>query len=454
LPDLSKGRLVLEAHDLPAVLPEELAPPVELLEQHVDVIYSDLDMAAKSANDPTAFWNEYGKAFWRVVDDFIGSNRTWTKVVGEIVQPGDSQEVRLRKIYARVQRLRHVPAGGEWTDEEIKENKAHPIRRATDVWSQQRGNSAQLNWLFLGLLRAADVPADLLVAPRRDTQFFNVKLMNPRDLLTPIITVKLDGKDVFLDPGTRHLPFGALQWVNTGQDALLAGRDGGRFVPIPAGGIEDARIERHAVLKYSSDNVLQGTVEVSYSGREALWRRARERGEDAAARRTFLENELVSAIPVACTVKLLNEPDWEGPDAPLVAKLSVSVSGWTQPAGSRTLFPVGLLSNGQRKIFLTSHRTQPIYFRYPYVVQDDVQVQLPEGWQVQSVPKATDTGKVLRYQASASAEAGSLHLTRQLSVGALWLGVNTYSTVKTFFDSVRAADEDRAVMAASVPTGR
>jgi hypothetical protein len=34
------------------------------------------------------------------------------------------------------------------------------------------------------------------------------------------------------------------------------------------------------------------------------------------------------------------------------------------------------------------------------------------------------------------------------------VGVNAYSSVNTFFDSVRAADEDRAVVAASALAGR
>jgi hypothetical protein len=56
------------------------------------------------------------------------------------------------------------------------------------------------------------------------------------------------------------------------------------------------------------------------------------------------------------------------------------------------------------------------YLRPPYVVHvvyDDVQVQRPQRVKVQSVPKASDTGRALRYQASASAQGRSLHLTRQ-----------------------------------------
>jgi hypothetical protein len=374
--------------------------------------------------------------------------------VAQIIEPGDSEETRLRKIYAKVQQLRRVPAGSRWTEEEIREEKDHPIKHARDVWEQRRGVQRDLNRLFLGLVRAAGVQADLVLAPRRDEQLFHQKLLDPEGLVDQIILVKIDGKDVFLDPGTRYLPFGMLGWENTAQDGLLISSAEARWVPLLKAVPADARIERRAALQYNSEHVLQGTVEVTYSGQEALWRRGREHGEDAAARRTFLEKDLAAAIPVACSVKLLNEPDWDGPDTPLVAKLSLTIPDWTQTAGSRTLFPVGIFSSGERKRFIGTQRTQVIYFRVPYILHDDVQVQLPSGWRVQSLPKAADIDKkVLRYQSRAEDQAGSLHLTRDLTIGALLIGPGQYDVVKAFYDSMRAADEDRAVVGAGQPAG-
>jgi hypothetical protein len=455
MPPLNRSKMVIDAHDLPPFVREELAPPEEQIEPRLEFSYGeDYDMDTKTLRDPTLFWNAYAKLANRAVDDFIGSNGAWQKVVAEIIQPGDSEETRLRKLYTRVQQLRQFPKGSEWTEEEIKENKDHAINKASDAWRQQRGRHAQINLLFFGLVRAAGIHADVAFAPARDGEFFQRKMMQPRALVAPLIAVKIGDRDVYLDPGTRNVPFGSLPWEYTANEALVVGRDGGRWVEVPLGKAADNRVERHAVLHCTADRTLSGTVEVTYTGTEALWRRARERGEDAATRRTFLENDLLSAIPVAGSVKLQNDPDWEGSDAPLHATFQVSIPEWAQSAGSRALFPVGVFSSEQRKLFVAAQRTQGIYFHFPYSLHDDVEVQLPEGWQVQSVPKPADNGDdKLHYRSSVSAEGRSLHLTRELSVQALFASVGAYDLIKTFFDSMRAADEDRAVVVAGGSAG-
>ena len=67
---------------------------------------------------------------------------------------------------------------------------------------------------------------------------------------------------------------------------------------------------------------LEGKVTVTYIGLEASWRRLTERNEDATDRRKFLEQDLNAGIPTGIDAKLINTPDWTGPETPLVADSS------------------------------------------------------------------------------------------------------------------------------------
>jgi hypothetical protein len=452
-PTKTRDFYILEGNDFPPLVREEFAPPAPELTFHVDIIYSNtLGSRDSIETNPALYWNEYAKLAYPGMQRFTDSTRALRKAVEQIVQPGDSEETKLRKIYARVQQVRNVPRGSRWTEQETKEDNDHPIHSAEDVWKQGRGGYLDRSELFLALARIAGMQADLLLSSRRDEQFFNPRLLNSSLLSGRVIAVKVGDRELYLEPGLGNLPFGMLQWDMTDVQALRIRPDGGEWVTLPLAKPDDSRIDRQVVLQLSSSRVLEGTAEVRFTGSEALWRRVRERDEDAAARKAFLESNVAEAIPVPCTVKLLNEPDWDGSDAPLVAKVSLSIPEWTQPAGSRSLFKVGLFSDAQRTAFITPERTQEIYFWYPYTLHDDVVFQLPPGWHVQSVPKPANADvKAFRYQSTAIEQGGALHVTREFTIDALLIPKEQYSGVKAFFDFVRAADEERAVISASDP---
>ena len=62
--------------------------------------------------------------------------------------------------------------------------------------------------------------------------------MDGRRLDANVVVVKLNGKDIFFDPGAAFTPFGMLPWVETAVQGLKLDRDGGtglrlRFPPAP-----------------------------------------------------------------------------------------------------------------------------------------------------------------------------------------------------------------------------
>ena len=103
-----------------------------------------------------------------------------------------------------------------------------------DVWKRGYGDGNQIAWLFLALVRAAGIPADPVIVSTRDVHFFNPNVMNPNDLNSNVVVVTLDGKDLFLDPGTALAPFGTLPWAETDVSGLRLTKDGGDWVTTPS----------------------------------------------------------------------------------------------------------------------------------------------------------------------------------------------------------------------------
>jgi hypothetical protein len=443
-PPKAEGSTIrMETKNVPAFQVEDYMPPQNELKYRIDFIYA-LD---NKENDPEKFWKKEGKKLYQSVENFTGKRKAMEQAVAEIVAPADSPEVKVQKIYARVQQVRNLSFEAEKTAQEQKREKQREINSVEDVWKRGYGSGREITWLFLGLVRAAGVEAYPVFVSRRNEYFFNSRVMNSYQLDDNVVLVKLNGKDVYCDPGTAFTPFGLLPWEETGVQGLKLDKDGGSWVQTTLPESSVSRIERKADLKLSEEGTLEGKVTVTFTGLEALYRRLDERNEDEASRKKYLEDQIKEYIPVGIDAELKNKPDWSSSSPTLVAEYEIKVQGWASGAGRRVLVPIGLFGASEKHIFEHTDRVHPIYFEYPTQEVDDVTIEPPLAWQVSSLPKElSDEGKVLTYKIKAESNKGTLHLTRQLNVDILMIEVKYYTALRNFFQSVRTGDEEQIVL--------
>jgi len=68
--------------------------------------------------------------------------------------------------------------------------------------------------------------------------------MNGAELDTYVVLVKLNGKDLYLDPGSAFTPFGMLPWTETAVAGLILDKNGGAWFQTPLPGSEASEIQR------------------------------------------------------------------------------------------------------------------------------------------------------------------------------------------------------------------
>jgi hypothetical protein len=445
-PKMDHGKIRLETHDVPAFVAEELMPPENELKYRVDFIYT----GHEPQPDPSRFWKSFGQKAFHDMTSFVGYPKDMERAVAQVVQPSDSPEIKLRKLYAHVAQMRNISFERRKTEEEAKRERQSPARNVQDVWKRGAGDASDLNYLFVSLARGAGFHAEVALVATRDEYFFHRQLMNPGQLNSNLVIVNLDGKDIYLDPGVPFTPFGMLPWNETAVDALRLNDDGGTWSPTPLPQVSASRIERKAQLKLNREGSLTGKLTIRYIGLEAAWRRLTERNEDETDRQQFLEDEVKSYVPAGIEVKLTNSPDWKAADEPLVVELDLEIPGWTTAAGQKQLMRAGLFGSGDDRTFEHSTRVQPIYFDFPYQRLDDIAVELPAGTKVASLPTnhkvAASTG-VYSYEFSAESHDNLVHLSRNLSINMLLVEAKYYPELRNFYQSVRTADEEQIVVA-------
>jgi hypothetical protein len=108
---------------------------------------------------------------------------------------------------------------------------------------------------------------------------------------------------------------------------------------------------------------------------------------------------------------------------------------------------VGLFTAREKHIFDHAERVHPIYVEYPYSEADDINIQIPAGWRISSLPQGRDdTGKSVSYTLKAEDKNGNLHVSRTLSVNFLLAGVEYYSALRDYFQQIKTSDDQQIVL--------
>ena len=433
----------LEVKNIPAFQTEDYMPPESELKSRVDFVYSEDNFES----DEAKYWRNVVKKWNENLESFVNKRKAMEQAVSQIVSASDAPEVKLQKIYRRVQLIRNTSFEEEKTAQEQKRDKEKDNNNVEDLWKHGYGNGRDITWLFLGLARTAGFEAYGVWTSDRRNYFFSSKQMDKSKLDANVVLVKVNGKDQYFDPGAAFVPYGLLPWDETGVSGLRLDKDGGGWVLTTLPASAESKVERTAKLKLTDSGDLEGKVVLKFTGLEAWQRRVGERHVDETGRKEFLENQVKEYVPAAMEADLTNKPDWSSSEAPLVAEYSVKIPGWASGAGRRAMLGVGLFSASEKHVFDHTNRIHPIYFEYPFQKVDDVTIELPLGWSVSSLPaEQNKDGHVVSYTLKTTQEGGTLHWSRVLNVDVLLLDSKYYMALRNFFQVVRTGDEEQVVL--------
>jgi len=142
-------------------------PPANELKSRVDFIYSE----DAFENNAETYWKKRGKKLNDRVESFIGKRKAMEQAVSETVAAGDPPEVKLQKIYARVQQIRNTSFEAEKTEQEQKRAKEKEPTNVEEVWKKGYADGDSLTLLFLAMARAAGFEASAVRVSDRQRYF-------------------------------------------------------------------------------------------------------------------------------------------------------------------------------------------------------------------------------------------------------------------------------------------
>ena len=379
---LSDGSIEMDIVNVPAYEEEGYSPPEENLRTRIDLYY------AVGFYTTDYYWKDVAKRRAEQIDPFVKKSKAIEREAAQLFSAGDTQEAKLRKIYARVQQIRAVGFEASKTEKERKQENLKENKSSEDVLNRGYAFGNEINLVFVALARAVGFEAYPVLVTSRRGAFFLKDLPNEGQLNAMVVAVRVDKSTLFLDPATRFCPFGLLPWDETDAGGIRVSSfgPGAGFTPLSKS--TDAVTRWEAELRLNEDGSLRGKVKALYFGQEALSKRLNAIQGDEAERRKELEESVKNGLALGATVRLLGVEGWETSEGPLKAEFEVEVPNFSTQAGRRWFLPLGIFHANEKNPFPSARRAHDIYFSYPQESYEDVKLELPPGMQAESLPAA------------------------------------------------------------------
>jgi hypothetical protein len=441
----NNGTYTMDIHDLPGLETEEYMPPERMLQAHVDFYYAN--PSDPQNETPDKFWNRKGKAWSDDVDHFINKKSALEADLSHTVSPDDAPEVKLRKIYARVQKIRNLSMEDAKSEKEQKQEQLKPNNNVEDVLKHNYATGRELNYTFVGLARTAGFASAEVFVAARHVMFFLPEMQDTSQVRADIVWVHAGTQDFYLDPAASTFPFGILPWYETNTRGVRCTKAGGEIVTVPPSPPTQATEIRTAELEIDSDGQATGKLIVDYTGHLAASRREQSREEDEAGRRKTIGEEIQGWLPAGSTYEVTAITNWENKEVPLHVEGTAKIPNLGTAAGRRMLVPASPFQARQTAAFHAEKRLYAVYFNCPYEEIDDVKLKVPAEYKIESVPPARQAKPgVVSYEISAAKQGNVVEVKRLLVLDGLAFPVTSYPALRNFFNTVKTDDDAQIVL--------
>ncbi len=426
----------LQLTNIPPVSNEPYMPPANLLRWRVTFYYVTEDKKED-------FWKSQERSWNNRTNDFVGSDHGVRDAVSQLVSSTDTAQEKVHKLYNYVTKLDNW----SFTSGQAQQEEHTPNQNAGDVLEHKGGTHDDLNGLFVSMVHAAGLPGYVIWVPDRSQHLFDDNFLSTQQFEAEIAIVQLDGKELFLDPGSKFCPFGMIDWRYSGSRGLRQTAQGPGLCDTPSSNYNQSIVTRGANLELASDGSAEGNVTLTFMGLQAMGRRQEGGKTDIEGRKKLLEGELKKLLLGNSEISLTGQPDWENSETPLVAKFKVKVL-LAVSAGKRWTVTQHLFQVSETARFSAGQRLQPIYFDYPWHEVDEIHITLPAGMETESLaPDASLRLDYALYKSQQKQESpNKIFSRRELVMASGGIPATNYKDVKNFFDSVKTGDDQTALV--------
>jgi transglutaminase-like putative cysteine protease len=312
-----------------------------------------------------------------------------------------------------------------------------------DVLAQASGTPVEIAATAVAMLKAVEIPAEIVVFRRRSSG--PIPLQVPLPVLLDAAMIRVQGPEgpIYADP-TGDAPAGPAPLEARGVHVLPL--DGRTVLPfkLPELTLAENRSEHDVRGAIDASGSLTADGTFSWSGLAADRMRARLRALDGKGREEFFRYWLREFMAGATVESLAID----GLDATqdLRVKLRFGVESYAVPAGKRLLVNLSLFDRLRPSDWASDTRANDLWFGDPFERIDTVTIAFPEG-AILAVPSGTASASppVGSYAVKQSAEGRSVTRRRELRIELSRLPAAAYPGLVDWFRAISKIDDEPVV---------
>ena len=439
--------------NLPALHEEPRMPPEKQLKTWMLIYYTRDEKL-----DAEKYWSDLGKRIYEATKSLLKVNDDVRQAAAAATADAKTDDEKIERLFefcrTKIKNISDDASG--MTPEErkkLKENKT-----PADTLKRGIGTAADIDLLFASLITAAGFDARIVMAPDRGELFFDKSIPNGYFLEPSNIAVRVADSWRFYNPGYNYVPFGMLRWQEEGEQALVTDPKQPVWLKTPMSAPEKSLVKRRAKLKLAEDGAIEGDVELQYTGQFAIERKEENDDDSVSQREESLNDEVKALLSTAelANIRIENVTD---PVKPFVYAYHIRVPGYAQRTGKRLFLQPAFFQHGINPLFSAGTREYPIYFHYPWLEDDEVTIELPQGFALDNAdaPSPFSGGAVGEYKPSIAVtkDGHTLIYKRNFFFGGggnILFPVNSYPQVKNFFDMLNKQDNHTITLKQSATT--
>ena len=434
--------------DVPPIPVERDSPPLDSVSYRVLFYYT-------SFRTSDEYWSKQGKRWSKERDKFMNVGSAVKDASAKAVSPGDSDEVKLKKIYDAVMRLENTDFTRSRSAQEERASGLKPATSADDILKRARGTGDELAMTFVAMARAAGIKAYIMGVANRSQRLFLPPYLSFSQLDDLIAIVPLAGKDRFFDPGTRYCTFGQLAWIHANSGGLRQTDDGVKLLTTLPEVYTENNIKRIADLKLDDRGEATGSVTLTYTGDPALTIRHQALRGDDTSLNTELRSRLEEMLPGGIEVRVVSAANLTDPDKPVVIDYSVK-GAIGNVTGKRLFIPASLFEVNSKPEFTAPKRELTIDMHYPRRSQDAVRIKYPGSLAVEAAPakEAEKLGEVAAFTFSSTTAADSITMFRDVIIARTFFQPKDYADLRTFYGKLESKQQEPLILTHAADTAK
>ncbi|HUK91503.1 MAG TPA: DUF3857 domain-containing protein [Blastocatellia bacterium] len=454
-PSVSASAYKWELTDLPFLAEEPLSPAPENISPRVAVSYFPPDSARKVAGRSFSSWEDVSRWISELSDPQIAANDALTAKAQSLAASAHNQLDRIKAIGTYVQAVRYVSI-------QTGEGRGGGYRphAATEVFAKSYGDCKDKANLMRAMLKAVGIVSYSVGIYSGDPYYVHKDWASPQQFNHCIIAIKVDddtkaqtiithpslGRLLIFDPTDPYTPVGDLPDHEQGSYALIVAGDAGALLRMPETEPEANLLDRHIEATLNNDGSIAVSVNETADGQAAVWSR-KELHYTARPDYTKRIEEWVSHSVSGATLSKI-EPADDQKDDRFTLAVDFAAEKYAQIMQGRLLiFKPAIVSRRNSLTLTATLRRQPIVLETS-AYKEDARIKLPAGFAVDELPDPVKLdAKFGSYTATYQVKDGYLLFQRSLVLKASMIPAADYQSVRTFFERIRSAEQNPAVLA-------